>query len=164
MSDLKCAGYAIVFEEVPDEVSLAINISGCPHHCEGCHSPYLAEDIGNPLLPELISLLNTYQQYITCVCFMGGDQNIRELRSAFQVVKALGLKVAHYSGADDPQPYTTALLNGEIDYLKIGHYDKEKGPLNSPTTNQRFYDFRSGKGEDITWRFQWKEVDSHVPS
>ena len=164
MSDLKCAGYAIVFEEVPDEVSLAINISGCPHHCEGCHSPYLAEDIGNPLLPELISLLNTYQQYITCVCFMGGDQNIRELRSAFQVVKALGLKVAHYSGADDSQPYTTALLNGEIDYLKIGHYDKEKGPLTSPTTNQRFYDFRSGKGEDITWRFQRKEVDSHVSS
>lgn len=154
MNELKCAGYAIVFEEVPDEVSLAINISGCPHHCEGCHSPYLAEDIGTPLMPELISLLNTYQHYITCVCFMGGDQNIKELRSAFQVTKALGLRVAHYSGVDDPKPYMTSLLNREIDYLKIGHYDKEKGGLESPNTNQRFYDFRSGQAEDVTWKFQ----------
>lgn len=89
--------------------------------------------------------------------------------SEFEAYKSQGNIIAEteingYSGADDPQPYTTALLNGEIDYLKIGHYDKEKGPLNSPTTNQRFYDFRSGKGEDITWRFQRKEVDSHVSS
>lgn len=154
MNELKCAGYAIVFEEVPDEVSLAINISGCPHHCEGCHSPYLAEDIGTPLMPELISLLNTYQHYITCVCFMGGDQNIKELRSAFQVTKALGLRVAHYSGSDDPKPYMTSLLNREIDYLKIGHYDKDRGGLESPNTNQRFYDFRSGQAEDVTWKFQ----------
>ena len=156
MNELKSAGYSIVFEEVPNEVSLAINISGCPHHCEGCHSPYLAEDIGHPLLQELVSLLNTYQGYITCVCFMGGDQNVKELRSAFQIVKALGLKVAHYSGSDDPQLYMTALLNREIDYLKIGHYDQEKGGLDSPTTNQRFYDFTSGRGEDVTWKFQQK--------
>jgi anaerobic ribonucleoside-triphosphate reductase activating protein len=28
----------IVFQEVPDEVSLAFTISGCPLGCKGCHS------------------------------------------------------------------------------------------------------------------------------
>ena len=31
----------IVFSEVPDEITLAINISGCPIHCADCHSKYL---------------------------------------------------------------------------------------------------------------------------
>ena len=47
MNKLKYLGYSIVFQEVPDEVTLAINISGCPHKCEGCHSKYLWEYDGH---------------------------------------------------------------------------------------------------------------------
>lgn len=39
----------VVFAEVPDEVTLAINISNCPCQCKGCHSSYLAQDIGTEL-------------------------------------------------------------------------------------------------------------------
>lgn len=39
----------VTFREIPDEITLCINISGCPNHCEGCHSSYLAEDIGTKL-------------------------------------------------------------------------------------------------------------------
>ena len=39
----------IVMREFPDEITLAINISGCPNLCEGCHSPELRRDIGQPL-------------------------------------------------------------------------------------------------------------------
>ena len=46
---LKYVDAKVVFAEVPDEVTLAINISNCPCHCEGCHSSYLAEDIGDIL-------------------------------------------------------------------------------------------------------------------
>ena len=46
---LKYVNTGIVFQEIPDEVTLAINISNCPCHCPGCHSHYLWEDIGLPL-------------------------------------------------------------------------------------------------------------------
>ena len=46
---LKYVDTKIVFREVPDEITLCINISNCPCHCKGCHSPYLAEDIGTVL-------------------------------------------------------------------------------------------------------------------
>ena len=42
---LKYVNCDIVFQEVPNEVALAINISGCPCHCPGCHSPYLWQDV-----------------------------------------------------------------------------------------------------------------------
>ena len=71
---LRYADYDIVFQEIPDEVTLAINLSNCPNHCKGCHSAYLMEDIGEPLTEESLStLLGKYGKAITCVCFMGGD-------------------------------------------------------------------------------------------
>lgn len=164
MSDLKVYSYAIVFQEVPNEVSLAINISGCPHHCEGCHSPELAEDIGNDLFDELPKLLETYNKFITCVCFMGGDQNMKKLKQAIKFVKRHGLKTAVYSGLDIVSPFTNEFTNtGDpmdigtyIDYLKIGHYDENLGGLSSPTTNQRMYFFLNNSIKDITSWFQRK--------
>lgn len=47
---LKYVDARVVFQEIPDEITLAINISNCPCHCKGCHSQYLAEDIGKPLI------------------------------------------------------------------------------------------------------------------
>ena len=44
---LKYIDTKVTFAEVPNEISLCINISNCPCNCKGCHSSYLAEDIGN---------------------------------------------------------------------------------------------------------------------
>ncbi len=46
---LKYVNTGVVFQEIPDETTLSINISGCPNHCPGCHSKYLWQDIGNVL-------------------------------------------------------------------------------------------------------------------
>ena len=35
---LKYVNHDIVFQEFPDEVTLAINLSCCPNGCTGCHS------------------------------------------------------------------------------------------------------------------------------
>ena len=46
---LKYANFDVVFQEVPDEVTLAINITNCPNQCPGCHSKnidYLTRIIG----------------------------------------------------------------------------------------------------------------------
>ena len=70
---LKYVNTGIVFQEIPDEVTLAINISNCPCHCPGCHSHYLWEDIGIPLTTDAIdAFVEEYGEDITCLSFMGG--------------------------------------------------------------------------------------------
>lgn len=148
MTSLKYAGYSIVMQEVPDEISLAFNITGCPHHCPGCHSEYLWEDIGEELLKDIDNILDMYGDYITCVCFMGGEHNIKELLTALWRAKSRGLKTCLYSGCDtvDNMQEVLPLLN----YLKLGHYDRELGGLGNPTTNQRMYYINDGFVTDIT--------------
>ena len=70
---MKYVNTQIVFQEIPNEVSLAINISNCPCKCLNCHSSYLAEDIGEELNIESLSNLIFKNKGITCICFMGGD-------------------------------------------------------------------------------------------
>ena len=71
---LKYVNTGIVFQEIPDEVTLAINISNCPCRCPGCHSHYLWDDIGMPLNTEAIDdFIQRYGNDITCLSYMGGD-------------------------------------------------------------------------------------------
>ena len=46
-----------VFEEIPNEITLAINITNCPCHCEGCHSKFLWEDTGTELTAKELDKL-----------------------------------------------------------------------------------------------------------
>ena len=101
MKKLKYNGYSIVMQEVPNEVSLAINISGCPHKCEGCHSKYLWKYDGEYLIDDIEKLLNQYSGLITCVCFMGGDQNQDDLLYCINMANKKELKTCLYTGVDD---------------------------------------------------------------
>ena len=155
MNKLKYLGYSIVFQEVPDEVTLTINISGCPHRCEGCHSQYLWEYEGNYISEDLDSLIEKYKGLITCVCFMGGDQNQKELTDLLILVHKHRLKAALYTGRDFLSDLHIRVL-GNLDYLKIGHYDPHCGGLDNTNTNQRMlaWDWKCGQWNDITYKFQ----------
>ena len=151
---LKYVDTKIVFQEIPDEITLAINISGCPCNCKGCHSSYLAKDIGEPLdLQHLTNLIDS-NKGISCVCIMGGDANPSEVDDIAQDIKEyyLELKVGWYSGR---QELSKDIELGNFDYIKLGPYIEEFGPLNSKTTNQRFYKVSNGELVDITSKF-WK--------
>lgn len=151
---LKYVDTKVVFQEVPDEVTLAINISNCPCHCEGCHSSYLAEDIGRILtIGPLFNLIED-NKGISCVSFMGGDSEPEKVNGLAWAIKRKypNLKVAWYSGR---QELSTNVNLGNFDYIKLGPYKEELGPLNSRTTNQRMYMVCSGELEDITSKF-WK--------
>lgn len=135
---LKYANYDIVFQEVPNEVSLALNITGCTHHCDGCHSEYLSNDIGNYVDDDLPMLLKKYKGMITCVCFMGGDQCIQNLNQWLKRIKEdYHLKTCVYSGAENESIFANSFKY--LDYLKIGPFQKEKGGLDSENTNQVFW-------------------------
>ena len=162
---MKVASYDIVFQEIPGEVTLALNLSGCPCHCHGCHSPHLAEDIGEPLTTDLLDdLISRYGGLITCVCFMGGDQDPSEVLRLARYIKNLysvsasglssvspqdGLKVAWYSGRMN-------LPKDGFDYVKIGPYIEELGGLKSEKTNQRLYKRVGDTWEEITSLF-WRK-------
>lgn len=158
---LKYVDTKVVFQEVPDEVTLAINISNCPCHCEGCHSPYLAEDVGKDLSIEELTTLDTETEGITCICFMGGDSDPKGInRLAKWVVEELDLKAAWYSGRQ--------YIPDEIDiknfhYIKIGPYIPKLGGLDKETTNQIMYrvdydfDNHNYQLRDITYKFRKHE-------
>jgi len=76
---LKYTEYDIVFQEIPDETTLAINISNCPYQCPGCHTPELQENVGKRLDMKVIARLLDKYSTITCICFMGGDKTPKEL-------------------------------------------------------------------------------------
>ena len=151
---LKYVDTKVVFAEIPDEITLAINISGCPCNCKGCHSSYLSEDIGEPLdLQHLTNLIDS-NKGITCVCIMGGDANPSEVDDIAQDIKEYypELKVGWYSGR---QELSKDIELDNFNFIKLGPYKEEFGPLNSKTTNQRFYKVSDGELIDITNKF-WK--------
>lgn len=134
---LKYVDTAVTLSEIPDEITLCINISNCPCHCKGCHSAYLAEDIGDFLdLGALMRLIDR-NEGITCVSFMGGDSDPRSVNMLAGIIKTKELKTAWYSGR---QELSEGIDLKNFDYIKLGPYIEEKGPLNNPNTNQRFYE------------------------
>lgn len=145
----------VVFEEIPDEITLAINISNCPCKCPACHSKYLWDDIGNELDPLELGTLIEKNSGITCVCFMGGDAEPSKINYyAWWVKNAFygKIKVGWYSGRDK---ISDKIEIENFDYIKIGRYDDKFGPLNKKTTNQKMYKVNAGKLEEITNKF-WK--------
>ena len=154
---LKYVNTGIVFQEIPDEVTLAINISNCPCHCPGCHSHYLWEDIGLPLNTDAIdAFVSQYGRNITCIAFVGGDGDPKGVDMLAQYIheEHPQYKVAWYSGRIR---ITSVVNKTDFDYIKIGPYIKHLGPLKQPTTNQRLYRQNdTGEFEDITSRF-WRK-------
>lgn len=151
---LKYVDAKVVFAEVPDEVTLAINISNCPCQCRGCHSSYLAQDIGTELTFNEVRKLIKKNSGISCIALMGGDAEPDKVNTlaSFITNHYNSIKTAWYSGR---QELSDSIDLFNFDYIKLGPYKEEFGPLNSRTTNQRFYKVSGRELVDITSKF-WK--------
>ena len=154
---MKYVNTSIVFQEIPDETTLAINISNCPCHCPGCHSSYLWNDVGEELNEEVIdNFITVYGNDISCISFMGGDADPEYLVHLAHYIHNVypEKKIGWYSGR---VRIASNIDKDVFDYIKIGPYIKHLGPLNSKTTNQRMYHkTNDGAYEDITYRF-WEK-------
>lgn len=136
-------------------MTLAINLSLCPNRCQGCHSPHLREAVGEVLDEDTLAvLLSSYGDAVTCVCFMGGDNDPAavERLSAFVKRHTEGrLRTGWYSGkAGLPLDCDPA----NFDYIKLGPYIESYGGLDSSSTNQRFYKVEDGCMTDRTHLFR----------
>ena len=124
----------VVLEEIPDRVTLAVEISNCQGSCVGCHSPWLKTDVGEPLTEAAIDALIADNFGVNCFLLLGeGNDHEAVLRIADHLrTKHPTLERAIYSGR-------TAVENEifeAFDYVKVGPYIAEYGPLNKETTNQ----------------------------
>lgn len=155
---LKYVNHDIVFQEFPDEVTLAINLSRCPCACPGCHSTYLWGDNGEELTDErFLSLIEQYGHDITCVALMGGDNDPKRVLDLLSALRASHpyLHTGWYSGRDE-LPDAFDPLRAPT-YVKLGPWRADCGPLSSPTTNQRMFRYDAdGSRRDITARFRQK--------
>ena len=151
---LKYVDTKVTFSEVPDEISLCINISNCPCHCKNCHSSYLVQDIGTELTFNEVRKLIKKNSGISCIAIMGGDAEPDKINTlaSFIINHYNSIKVAWYSGR---QELSNSIDLSNFDYIKLGPYKEEFGPLNSRTTNQRFYKVNGKELVDITSKF-WK--------
>ena len=154
---VKYHNFDVVFAEIPDEVTLAINLTNCPNRCPGCHSPHLRADGGEPLDDGgLLALLGKYARSVTCVCFMGGDAEPHKIARLAKTVRKTYpvLHTAWYSGREElPEGFESAAF----DYVKLGGWVEALGPLTAPATNQRLYRVgQDGTMEDITELFRRK--------
>ena len=154
---------SVVIEEIPDRVTLAVDISNCQGNCVGCHSPFLKTDVGDPLTEEVIDALVAANFGVDCFLFLGEGRALPRLLALAEHVRSKGLLVALYSGRTGVEEEIYAAF----DYVKVGPYIEKYGPLNSRTTNQRLYRVHHGADgtfskEDITARFWRRGIDPNV--
>lgn len=127
----------VVFQEIPNMISLAFNITNCPNRCRGCHTPELQQDVGEILTLDVLQhQININSDLIDVVLFLGGDNNIPELINLCKYIKYNYplLKLAMYSGCEFNNE-----LGDILDFYKTGSYIEELGGLNSQQTNQKFF-------------------------
>lgn len=148
---------SVVMEEIPGKVTLAIDISNCRGNCIGCHSPFLKLDIGEELTEEVIDALVEDNFGINCFLFMGEGRDHKRLMELARYVKEKHhLEIGLYSGRQEVEDGIWDLF----DYVKVGPYLPEKGPLTKKTTNQRLYHITEKGREDITARFWYRGLEN----
>lgn len=153
---------SVVMEEIPDMVTLAVDISNCTGLCEGCHSPFLRKDVGVELTPAVIDNLLADNFGVNCFLFLGEGNDREALMSVASYIRTAypAVSLAIYSGRENVEDDIYALF----DYVKVGPYRPDCGPLNATTTNQRLYRVSHHDGQcrftlqDITSRFWHRHV------
>jgi anaerobic ribonucleoside-triphosphate reductase activating protein len=98
-----------------------------------------------------IDRIMTDNEGVNCVLFMGEGNDIPSLLELNKYVKdKYDIETGIYSGSEKvPNEYYDV-----FDYVKVGPYISEKGPLNKETTNQRMYYHK----KDITSKFWRKRI------
>ena len=151
---MKYLSTLVGFAEFPDEISLLINISNCPFHCSGCHSPELWEDIGTELTYGRLDNLIETNKGITLVGFMGGDPTLVNSLASY-IKHNYDIKTGWYWGGTDI-PKEIYLIN--FDYIKLGPYIKELGGLDNPNTNQRMYQYSPYFSDCTELGIGWRDI------
>ncbi len=155
--EFNCITPSVVFQEVPNEISLCFSITGCKVGCKGCHSTELWQETNGIALTKqsFIQWLKKYQGLISCVVFFGGEWQPCALVEKLLIAKKLGLKTCLYSG----EKHISLNISQHLDFLKTGAWQPNLGGLDNITTNQIFRDMRTGA--KLNHLFSKNNINSH---
>lgn len=137
----------ITLTEIPDRISYFIELGNCSKHCPNCHSPYLSDTVISP--PDLAGVErmveHAAERGADAIVLMGGTTNGIRDDDLITICQTLGniLPIGLYSGRDDEERDKYIALRGNLHWLKTGSYQEELGGLDSPRTNQRFYELEA---------------------
>lgn len=145
---MKSISEQIVFQEVPDEVSLSFLISWCPLKCEWCYSKEWYDVDWEELTVELLrEKLNKYWELITCVLFLWWEWQEKKLLELLDEVKSFWLKTCLYTW----RLFVKEEMMTRLDYIKTWPWISSLWWLNSKTTNQKFINVVTW--ENMNYRF-----------
>lgn len=144
MAELSIFDVCVSFREHPHYLNLTLFIDGCPRACKGCSWKGVKKDSHVFDCASFSELLSNYLNKVECVVFLGGDWLGTKLLPFLDIVHSQGFVSCLYSGADSLSELNFQVLKN-LDWVKIGSWKEEFGPLTSPTTNQRFYKLENGK-------------------
>ena len=140
----------ITLTEIPNHIAVFFEIGNCTIHCKGCHSPELWDtNYTEPNMSDSDILDYIVEQAnlgANAILFMGGLDNYGYSKGLFlDLLEELDsyLPVCIYAGNDDDKLLAHKTI--PTTWLKIGHYDHELGGLDSPKTNQKFYEWSPHK-------------------
>ena len=89
---------------IADEKVLAITISN--------------DESGQDLYSNVDMIADLYRRYVTCVCFIGGEEEQHELAKCCKMIHKYGLKTAFVSSMTEPSQLNKTLTS-ELDYIKF---------------------------------------------
>ena len=139
--------------EIPNNKSLVIYISECQNKCVDCHTPFLHNKYGEILKDNFSDIFKLFYNYFDVLCIMGEGKGRykekQEIQYYCEYAHKHNKKFALYSGRD----CNIEDWMKDFDYIKIGSYKKEYGPLSSNTTNQILYKKEKDEFVNITRLF-----------
>ena len=137
----------ITLNEIPGRIAVYFELGNCTQGCPGCHSPHLTQQQVLAITPieELEGIAETQAtKGANAIVLMGGTTNGIAEVDLITLCERLSniLPVCLYSGRDDLVADQVVAEGAGLTWLKTGSYQEKRGGLDSPTTNQRFYECR----------------------
>ena len=157
----------ITLSEVPGKTALIVEFANCKQKCPGCHSQHLWDPGESLNISEVLTHIDsTLSEDINCILLMGGTTNGITLETLKKLVEAIyrrfSIPVAIYSGLPEEETRMAEMATWYgLDFLKTGDYREDRGGLEDPKSNQRFYkkDFRHNlKDNVLTVEFFWEDI------
>ena len=135
---MKVISSQIVFQEVPNEISLSFLIAWCPLKCEGCHSKDKIE-WKELTIQGLEDNIIKNKNFISCVLFLGWEWEKENLIQMLKICKEHWKKTCLYTWLLD----VSNEIKENLDYLKVWPYIKMLWWLDSEKTNQKIYNVKT---------------------
>lgn len=136
--------FGFTFNEIPDKFAFYLEMGECMQGCPCCHSPELQEDL--KMKSSILEIRELAEQAIddgaNAIVVMGGttSKNLDKgtLVRLLQELSCVA-PVCLYSGRNAEWEDKRIADAGDCTWLKTGSYIDALGGLESPRTNQRFF-------------------------